>query len=86
MKKFLAILASAPLAVFADGGTTTSTGTAYAGSVAETIANNASATMGNFLTGVAPVIATIVSAGLAVWAGIALVGILKKAFGAGKGR
>ena len=82
MKKLLAILSAAPMGLLAaENG-----GAAYTGSVAETIVNDASSTMTNFLTGAAPVIATIIGAGLAIWAGIRLVGILKSAFSAGKGR
>lgn len=87
MKKFLTSLGFASLgavSAFADG--TTSTGTAYTGSTAESIVTQVSGTMTNFLTGAAPTIATIVVAGIAIWAGIALVGILKKAFSVGKGR
>lgn len=84
MKKFLAFagLVSASLAsVAAESGAV-----AYTGSVAETIASDASTTLTNFLTGVGPVVAGLVVAGLAVWAGIAIVGILKRGFSAGKGR
>lgn len=86
MKKFLSLVGGsvATLGVFADGATTT--GTAYTGSTAESIVTQVSGTMTNFLSGAAPTIASIVVAGIAIWAGIALVGILKKAFAVGKGR
>lgn len=86
MKKFLPMLggAFASLGAFAEGAT--NTGTAYTGSTAESIVSQVSGTMTNFLSGAAPTIATIVVAGIAIWAGIALVGILKKAFAVGKGR
>lgn len=74
----------ATLGVFAEG--TATTGTAYTGSTAESIVTQVSGTMTNFLSGAAPTIASIVVAGIAIWAGIALVGILKKAFAVGKGR
>lgn len=84
MKKFLIGLASlSPVALLAAAG---DGATEYTGSVAETIAADASATLTNFLTGVGPVVATIVVAGLGVWGGIALVGIIKRGFSAGKGR
>ncbi len=85
MKKlFLSLGAiSASVASFAAEG---SGAVAYEGSVAATIAKDASDTLQNFLTGVGPVVAGIVVAGLAIWAGIAIVGIVKKAFSAGKGR
>lgn len=85
MKKFLFALVavSESIASFAAEG---SGAVSYEGSVAATIANDASTTLQNFLTGVGPVVAGIVVAGLAIWAGIAIVGIVKKAFSAGKGR
>lgn len=85
MKKLLLALGgiSASAASFAAEG---SGAINYEGSVAATIANDASTTLQNFLTGVGPVVAGIVVAGLAIWAGIAIVGIVKKAFSAGKGR
>lgn len=85
MKKLLLALGgvSASVASFA---AETSGAIAYEGSVAQSIADEASTTLQNFLTGVGPVIAGIVVAGLAIWAGIAIVGIVKKAFSAGKGR
>lgn len=85
MKKILLGLASVGMAVsaFAEG---TSTAAAYAGSTAESIVTGVSGTMTNFLTGAAPVVVTIVVAGLSIWAGLALIGILKKSFSAGKGR
>ena len=87
MKKFLLALGavSAAAASFAVDGSAGGA-IAYEGSVAETIAKNASDSLQNFLTGVGPVVAGIVVAGLAIWAGIAIVGIVKKAFSAGKGR
>lgn len=82
MKKLLALVPGfaslAAVAAEGDGG--------YSGSVAESIASQASTQLQGYLTGVGPVVATIVVAGLAIWAGIAIVGILKRAFSAGKGR
>lgn len=85
MKKYLLALAPfAPFAVLAEGES--SGGTAYAGSVAETIVSQSSSTLQNFITGAGTVVAGVIIAGLAIWGGIALVGIVKKAFSAGKGR
>lgn len=84
MKKYLLALAPfAPFAVLAADG---DGGTAYAGSVAETIVTQSSSTLQNFITGAGTVVAGVIIAGLAIWGGIALVGIVKKAFSAGKGR
>lgn len=86
MKKYLLALAPfAPFAVLAADGAGGS-GTAYAGSVAETIVTQSSTTLQNFITGAGTVVAGVIIAGLAIWGGIALVGIVKKAFSAGKGR
>lgn len=84
MKKYL--LALAPFAPFAVLAADEAGGTAYAGSVAETIVTNSSQTLQNFITGAGTVVAGVIIAGLAIWGGIALVGIVKKAFSAGKGR
>ena len=82
MKKLLALvpgfLSLAAVAAEGDGG--------YSGSVAETIATQAQTQLQGYLTGIGPIVATIVVGGLAIWAGIAIVGILKRAFSAGKGR
>lgn len=84
MKKVIFSLSALPGVLLAEG--TASSAVAYSGSMAETIATNAGTTLTNFLTGVGPTIAGIVVAGLAVWGGLALVGIVKKAFAVGKGR
>lgn len=85
MKKFLAMI---PVGGFALASVAAEAGAAvaYEGSVAETIATNASATLTNFLTGVGPVVAGMIVAGLAIWGGISIVGTIKRGFSAGKGR
>lgn len=67
-------------------GTTAGGPVPYEGSVAKTIVDNSSTTLQNFITGAGTVVASVIVAGLAIWGGIALVGILKKAFSTGKGR
>lgn len=85
MKKLMTILAAAgsSAVALAEG---TSGAVAYSGSTAETIVTDASTTLTNFLTGAAPTVAAVIVAGLAIWGGIKLVGILKSAFQTGKGR
>lgn len=50
------------------------------------IFTNAQTSLGDLLTAALPVIIAVVGGGLLVWGGIALVGVIKRAFGAGKGR
>lgn len=83
MKKFLGLFALAPFAALATGESGAAT---YSGSVAETIVTDASGTITNFLTGAGTTIAVIVVAGLAISVGLALVGIIMRAFRTGKGR
>lgn len=59
---------------------------AWDGSTAEAIATAAQTTLSNFLTGVGGIVGLLIVAGLAIWGGIALIGVLKRAFSAGKGR
>lgn len=68
----------------ADGSGTTPV--AWAGSTAEDIATAAQTTLSNFLTGVGGIVGLLIVAGLAIWGGIALVGVIKRAFSVGKGR
>lgn len=87
MKKSLATLAAVgSSAVALAQEATTGGAVAYDGSVAKTIVDGASGTLQNFITGAGTVVAGVIIAGLAIWGGIALVGILKKAFSTGKGR
>lgn len=65
---------------------TGTTAIAWEGSTAQDIATAAQTTLANFLTGVGGIVALLVIAGLAVWGGINLVGVVKRAFQAGKGR
>lgn len=64
----------------------TVTPVAWSGSTAEAIATAAQTTLSNFLTGVGGIVGLLIVAGLAIWGGIALVGVLKRAFSTGKGR
>lgn len=59
---------------------------AWTGSQAEQVASAASTTLTNFLEGVAPILGSVIVAGLAVWAIVALLPIIKRAFSSGKGR
>ena len=87
MKKLLpSLLATVGGAVTALAEGAASGAVAYENSVAKTIVDDASTTLTNFITGAGAVVAGIIVAGLAIWGGIALVGILKKAFSTGKGR
>lgn len=60
------------------GGNTTS--------VAETIISDAQTTMEGILSSAGGAVSALVVAGLVIWAGIAIVGLLKRGFSAGKGR
>lgn len=64
----------------------TVTPVAWEGSTAKQIAEAAQTTLANFLTGVGGIVGLLIVAGLAIWGGIALVGVLKRAFSTGKGR
>lgn len=57
-----------------------------AASMAGDIAEQAQTSLLEMLNTVAPVIVAVVVAGLGIWGGIALVGIIKRGFNAGKGR
>lgn len=57
-----------------------------AASMAGDIADQAQSSLVEMLDTVAPVIVAVVVAGLGIWGGIALVGIIKRGFNAGKGR
>lgn len=59
---------------------------AWEGSTAQNIATAAQTTLSNFLTGVGGIVGLLIVAGLAIWGGIALVGVIKRAFSVGKGR
>lgn len=67
-------------------GTTSTTAVAWEGSTAQDIATAAQTTLSNFLTGVGGIVGLLIVAGLAIWGGIALVGVVKRAFSVGKGR
>lgn len=71
-------------ALAADG--TGTTAIAWEGSTAQDIAQAAQTTLSNFLTGVGGIVGLLIVAGLAIWGGIALVGVIKRAFSTGKGR
>lgn len=81
IKYYAAVAASAPFMLLAqgtEGGGTTD--------IAQEIVDQASDTLTDMLSSAGGVIAGLVVAGLAVWGGIALVGVVKRAFSAGKGR
>ena len=61
-------------------------GSASAINIAETLTEQAKDSLTGMLDTVAPVIVAVVVAGLSIWGGIALVGIIKRGFTAGKGR
>lgn len=81
----LAFAATSPLALLAEETSGSSSSTSAAGMAAE-ITSQASEALSGMLDTVAPVIVTVVVAGLGIWGGIALVGIIKRGFNAGKGR
>lgn len=70
----------------AEDAAPTVTPVAWEGSTAQQIANAAQTTLANFLTGVGGIVGLLIVAGLAIWGGIALVGVIKRAFSTGKGR
>lgn len=88
LKAFKRVLVAAfATAIF--GGVALAEGTApiaWAGSTAEDIATAAQTTLANFLTGVGGIVALLIISGLAIWGGISLVGVVKRAFSVGKGR
>lgn len=55
-------------------------------SLGSQVVSSAQGTLTTVLTAAGPAILAIIGAGLALWAGISIVGILKRAFSAGKGR
>lgn len=88
MKKLMtsAVLAASSVGAALAEGEAAAGAVSYSGSTAEAIVTGASTTLTNFLEGAAPTVATVIIAGLAIWGGIKLVGILKSAFQTGKGR
>lgn len=90
MKKILAFVpvAIASLSTYAAEQAANLTGTAvgWGDSQVKNVAEQASTTLQNFLTGIGPILGGLIVAGLAVWAIIALLPIIKRAFSAGKGR
>lgn len=91
MKKLMytlgAFAATAPMALLAEGGTSGS-GTSSIVSMSDVtdIFTNAQEDMTSLLSAAIPVVVAFVGGGLIIWGAIALVGVLKRAFGAGKGR
>ena len=88
MKKLMytlgAFAATAPMALLADDSTTAS-GIVSTSDVTG-IFTQAQTDMSSLLEAAIPVVCTFVGGGLIIWGAIALVGVLKRAFGAGKGR
>ena len=81
----LAFAATSPLALLAEE-TGSGTSDVTASGLAEGLVSAAGESLTGMLDTVAPVIVTVVVAGLAIWGGIALVGMIKRGFNAGKGR
>ena len=78
----------ASLATFAEetsGGSTTSTGIVSVQDVTD-IFSNAQTSMTSLIDAALPVIIAFVGGGLIIWGALALVSLLKRGFGAGKGR
>lgn len=84
VKKFgVAVLGTvSSLAVMAEetagGGTSESVG--------ESVISGAQETLEGILTSAGTAVTSILLAGLAIWAGIAIIGLIKRSFNAGKGR
>ena len=78
-KKLVAGLTLAPLAALADGSTT-----AMDTTHAVSMLTSAKDGLVSLLQSAAPIITAIVLAGLAIWAAIIIVRIVKRAFNAGK--
>lgn len=53
---------------------------------ADTVIDNAQSALEGILTSAGSAVSALVVAGLAIWGAIAIVGVLKRAFSAGKGR
>lgn len=84
LKKFgVAALASlGSFAVMAEGGTAG----ADTFNAADSIITPAQNALTGVLTSAGGAVASILLAGLAIWGGIAIVGLIKRSFNAGKGR
>lgn len=85
MKKLLyslAAFAAAPLSLLAEGAATPIVTQEQVGE----IFTNAQTDMTSLITAAMPVVVAFVGGGLVIWGAIALVGVIKRAFGAGKGR
>lgn len=82
-----AFAATSPLSLLADDSTggSSSSGIVSTSDVAD-IFTNAQTDMTALITSALPVIIAFVGGGLVIWGAIALVGVIKRAFGAGKGR
>lgn len=88
MKKFdlrkmyvasMVALGSAVSALAEEGSTTTTT-------VADSLIDSAQGSLEGILTSAGTAVSGLVVAGLAIWGAIAIIGVLKRAFNAGKGR
>ena len=79
MKKMkLALVAMSPAMLFAEGTAPSMDTTA-----ATTLLTSAQTGLSSLLTSAAPIIATVVLAGLAIWGGLALIRIVKRALRVG---
>lgn len=87
MQKFLAMLGTglAGVVAFAEGGATGTNPIVAVDDVKE-IFTGAQSSMTSLIDAALPVIIAFVGGGLIIWGAIALVGVIKRAFGAGKGR
>ena len=81
----LAVAATSPLALLAEETSGSGSGDGAIG-MAGNVISGASDALTGMLDTAAPVIVTVIIAGLSIWGGIALVGLIKRGFNAGKGR
>lgn len=83
MKKNISRLALAVPALCACGS---ALATGESDSTAQTVITQAQTSLEGILTSAGTAVTALVVAGLAIWGAIAIVGVLKRAFSAGKGR
>lgn len=87
MKKLLTLATTTLMGVIAFAEETAGSSDALVSTEdVEGIFGNAQTALGDLLTSALPVVGSLVVGGLVIWGAIALIGILKKAFSAGKGR
>lgn len=81
-KAFIAAATLAPAAVFAEE----TSGSGTDDTLLTSMLTSIQTAMTDALEAAGPVVTGVIVAGLGLWIAIALVGVLKRAFGAGKGR